>query len=76
MFFSMETLRFLKQLFKDTYRKDGAYREERDRVMNSLYPKAWLIHLCINATRIVYPILGMAQWQKAYDTSDEIEKLD
>ena len=67
---------FFKQLFIDTYIKDGVHLNEIERIYKTLLPRAWLIHLCINATRIVYPILGIARWQTAYENSDDIETLD
>ena len=62
LFISKESFLYLLRLFKETFKKDGAHKEEIDRVLDALYPKTWLINVLINIPRIVYPILGIAQW--------------
>lgn len=32
-----------------------------------LYTRAWLIHIIMSFSKVVYPFLGIAIWQKAYD---------
>ena len=42
----------------------------------SLYNRAWICHLVISINRVVYAILGLAQWQKIYKTLDESDEND
>ena len=43
-------------------------------VQESLYTKSWLIHIIMMFSRIVYPILGIAYWQKAYKGKDKLDE--
>ena len=57
-----QTFRFTKALFKDTFRRGGAYRDEMLNVQRSLYTKSWLIHMIMMFSRVAYLILGIAYW--------------
>ena len=58
----MQSLRFGKDLFIDTFKKGGAHREEMEKVKHSLYTRAWITHSVMMFTRVLYPLLGIALW--------------
>ena len=66
-----QTVKFTTQLFKDTFNRKGAYSIEIRNVQASLYTKSWMIHCVMMFSRVAYPLLGIAFWQKAYDGKDE-----
>ena len=41
-----------------------------------MWNRAWILHSLLTLTRIVYPILGVATWQKAYNDVDRIKDLN
>jgi len=51
-----------KNLFKDTFRSQGKYREETEKVKVSLSKRAWFLHSLLTISRIVHPALGFASW--------------
>ena len=57
-----QKLRFGLDLFKDTFRKGGAYSEEMEKIKHVLHSRAWLIHMIMMFSRIAYPLLGIALW--------------
>lgn len=49
-----------------------------EKVNVSLYNRAWLLHSFLTFTRVVYPIIKIASWQKAYSPEEKskIENLN
>lgn len=71
-----ETCTFLRLLLKNTFTRGGPYKKEMERIQYNLYTRAWIVHIIYNANRIIYAILGIAAWQKAYEERDKIENLN
>ena len=61
-----QSFRFSKDLFRDSFRRGGAYSEESNQFQESLYNRAWLIHSMLMFSRIAWPLMGIAVWEKAY----------
>lgn len=57
-----QSLRFCLDLFKDTFKKGGAYSEEMEKIQHGLHTRAWIIHMIMMFSRIAYPLLGIAFW--------------
>lgn len=47
-----------------------------ENIQYSLYNKSWLIHIVMTFSRVVYPVLGIAHWQKAYNSRREYDNLN
>ena len=45
-----------------------------EKIKSILCTRAWLIHIILMFSRVAYPIMGIALWQKAYD-KDNIEEI-
>ena len=56
----------MKHLFIDTFKSGGEFHKQVNKVELSLYNKSLLFHAIFNFTRILYPIIGLAHWQKAF----------
>ena len=56
---------FVKNLFLDTFRHGGTFRNAMLEVEDLLCTKSWLVHVFVTLSKIVYPIFGQAYWQKA-----------
>ena len=41
-----------------------------------MWNRAWILHCLLTLSRIIYPIFGIASWQKAYHAIDTIENLN
>ena len=59
----------------DTFRL-GAHEEQARIVQASLWTKSWLIHLVVTFSRILYPLMGTAYWQKAYAARADLDTID
>ncbi len=56
----------MKLLFRDTFNNGGEFAQQVKNVELSLYNKSLLFHVIFNFTRILYPLIGLAHWQKAF----------
>ena len=70
-----EALKLGKNLSKDIFRKKVAYKDI-EAVEEALYMKAQLAHVVVMLGRVVYPLMGLAYWQKAYEKLDEREDIN
>ena len=70
-----EALKLGKNLSKDIFRKKVAYKDI-EAVEEALYMKAQLAHVVVMLGRVVYPVMGIAYWQKAYEKLDEREDIN
>ena len=63
------TFTFSAQLFKDTFRRSGLFKEKEEMkiIKNSMMTKAWVTHLILMLSRVVFPVFGIAYWQKAFN---------
>ena len=62
-------------IFYDTFRK-SSYEREKENLESSLVTKAWITHIIMMVSRIVYPLLGVAYWQKAYRHYEKNENIE
>lgn len=63
-------------LLKDTYTSKGTIAEERTKLQSVLETRAWACHISTTATRVIYPILGIAYWQKGFKNMDKVEGVN
>ena len=47
-----------------------------EKVKVILEKRAWFMHLVMNLSRLIYPILNVSTWQKAYRQQHQIENLN
>ena len=53
---------FIKQLFRDTFFKGGAYEDEMKILEGGLRTKTWIIHITLMVSRVVFSSLGQSYW--------------
>lgn len=69
-------LKFAFKLFVDSFWISSEVKEEYERVAYLLSIKAIIFHCLITLSRVVYPILGVAFWQKGYANLDKLEGVN
>ena len=52
----------IKQLFRDTFFKGGAYEDEMKILEGGLRTKTWIIHITFMVSRVVFSTLGQSYW--------------
>ena len=52
----------IKQLFRDTFFKGGAYEDEMKILEGGLRTKTWIIHITLMVSRVVFSSLGQSYW--------------
>ena len=69
---------FTKALLVDTFRHSPEIRREMEKQKLSLCNRAWAYHISITFCRIIFPLLGISYWQKAFAnrTSNETFNQD
>lgn len=67
---------FILQLLRDTYKTSGVMGGERLKLIELLEVRAWLCHIFITLTRIIFPMLGIAYWQKGLRNAAELEGVN
>ena len=71
-----QTLSFTKALIVDTFRHNPQTRQEIQKLESSLCYRAWVFHCIISLSRVVYPLLGIAYWQKAFQRRSHNQNFD
>lgn len=54
----------------------GRSKEEMKKLEENLYTKTWLCHCVMMLSRVVYPLLGIAYWQRGFKERESNLKLD
>jgi len=58
-----ETLKFILELVRDTFKSGGLYRDEMQNLEISLGTRAWLMYFIQSLVRVFYSSLGIANHQ-------------
>jgi len=69
-------MRFTWKLFKETFQYKGLYSEQRSQIEAMLCTKSWVLHCVTTSSRILFPLLGVAYWQKAYKDVHKNDTID
>ena len=70
-----EACSFSKKLIKGTFRQSKEQRVQTAQVQIFLQTRAWLFHCIIMSSRVIYALIGIASWQKAYK-QEQLDKID
>ena len=64
------------ELFKATYRVDPGIKKEYEKLMVTMSTKTWVCHCLMTVSRVLYPLLGIALWQKGKRNADTLEGVN
>ena len=70
-----EACSFGKKILKGTFRQSKKQRVQTAKVQIFLQTRAWLFHCIMTSSRVIYALIGIAKWQKAYK-QDQLDKID
>jgi hypothetical protein len=63
-------------LFIDTYRGGGEFCEEIEKLKRSFRNKALILHVVTTMSRVLYPLLGISFWQKAFKNRESHQDVN
>ena len=69
------TFRFTKQVLRDTF-FTSSFQREKEQLETSFVTKAWITHIIMMVSRVVYPLFGIAYWQKAYKNYEKNDVIN
>ena len=64
------------ELFKATYRIDPGIKKEYEKLMVTMSTKTWVCHSMMTFSRVLYPLFGIALWQKGKRNADTLEGVN
>ena len=65
-----------KTILKETYKTGGDFTEDKKKLQQVLNTKSLIGHIFLMLPRAIYPIFGVAYWQKTYEDYEDNSKLD
>ena len=71
-----QSLSFTKALLVDTFRPNPQTRQEIKKLESSLCYRAWMFHIIVTLSRVIYPILGISYWQRAFKSRLQNKDVD
>ena len=70
------TFNLIKELSGYIFARSQKKLVDVEVVEEALLLRAWVLHIAVMVSRVLYPLLGVAYWQKAYKNTEERDDIN